>query len=266
MPETEKLELRTDSVEQIIEILQSPHAFVTDKIAQDRANAIVDRLEKQTSSNQDAIALCGLPGAGKSKTAEILSEVYDAPVISMGDAIRGTYKTKKLQQSGTKFPSEEVNSKELGEFASEWRRRAPEEIPEKVTEMASEKDDGLIIIEGVRSVTDNEVLRDYFNDFYLIRVFAPFYERLDRLQERGREGEEKFTATDLAERDENERWNLGFGNLCETDCADLSIDNDLGVDTLRRRLGVLLSPLPFEFEDENAVGVPPNRVKRVHKT
>jgi dephospho-CoA kinase len=256
MPETEQLELRTDSVEQLVDLLEIQNAAnIGEVMFRDRRRAVADRLKRQISK-PDAVAFCGLPGAGKSYTAEKTADVYDAPVVSMGDAIRHKWNTVHKDF--------EPSSKELGNFAAEWREDDPEGIPETVTHIVDQKFQGtrggseqdLFIIDGVRSVADYEVLNDYFDEFYLIEVEAEFYTRLSRLQERGREEETDFTAVDLAERDEREREKLGFRELCEQDHPDQTIKNGTGPDQLAITLSrVVTDKLPVELADGRPLGL-----------
>lgn len=256
MPNTETLELRTDSVEQLVDLLEIQNAAnIGEVMPRERRQAVADRLRRQTSQ-PDAVAFCGLPGAGKSYTAEKTADVYDAPVVSMGDAIRKEYVDT--------FPVAEPSSDELGAFAANWRDEDPKGIPEKVTHIVDQKFQGtrggseqdLFIIDGVRSVTDYEVMTDYFDEFYLIEVKAEFYTRLSRLQERGREGEADFTAVDLAERDEREREELGFGDLCEQGCPDQTIKNGTGSDQLAIALSLVVTDnLPFEIAEAKPLGL-----------
>jgi len=255
MPETEQFELRTDSVEQIIDTLETGAnggTFADTGLTRERATAIVDRLRKQISK-PDAVAFCGLPGAGKSYTAEKAAEVYDAPVVSMGDAIREN-------------APDGATSEELGNFAANTRAADAEQIPKWVVEIADKyhrgvgeyaaRENDLIIIDGVRSTTDYEVLKDYFDDFYLIEVEAEFYKRLSRLQDRGREGEAQFDAVDLAERDKRERNELGFGDLIEYSCPDMNIKNGTGADQLAISLSsVVENNLPFEIQNGKPLGL-----------
>lgn len=251
MPETETIELRTDTIEDLADTLTSSDRVMRE----DRRRAVANRLRNQISK-PDAVAFCGLPGAGKSYTAEKAGDVYDAPVISMGDAIRHEYKQRKwLGNLESEIP-DSIPSKELGQFASDWREEAAEEIPEKVAEIADETDKELVIIDGVRSCTDYEVLNDYFDDFYLIEVQTEFYKRLSRLQKRGREGEDRFDAVDLAERDKRERKELGFGELQDSVYIDMNIKNGTGPDQLAISLSsVVENNLPFEIMNGKPLGL-----------
>jgi dephospho-CoA kinase len=260
MPDTEQLELRTDTVEELIDRLDYDIVGRSNPMSRSRRQAVQDRLRRQTSK-PDAIAFCGLPGAGKSYTAEKAADVYDATVVSMGDAIREQYD----EQHGGAHDS--YDSDDLGDFAAQWRDDDPKAIPAKVVDIARRKhrQEGheLVIIDGVRSATDYEVLNDYFDDFYLIEVEAEFYKRLDRLTERGREGEETFTAVDLAERDEHERNNLGFGELQDTVYIDMNIKNETGPDKLAISLSsVVENNLPFEIQNGKPLGLDSELEKR----
>ena len=246
-PETTTLELRTDSVEQLIDALEIENApNLSQIISRDRRRAVADRLRKQMLT-QDAVALCGLPGAGKSHVADELATVYGASVVSMGDAIRAEFKDRNGR--------EHRDSNELGNFAAEWREEAAEEIPEKVAELAGETGAELVIIDGVRSETDYGVLNEYFDNFYLIDIQAEFYERLDRLKDRGREGEEEFDAVDLAKRGKRERQELGYDALLAADRHDLTLQNGKHSTVAVNLSNIVENILPFEIQDGRPLGL-----------
>lgn len=195
---------------------------------------------------QDAVALCGLPGAGKSYVADILAEVYDTETVSMGDAIRESFKQNQ---------SRRMNSETLANYAASWRKEDFKGIPKKVAEIAEELGDEVIVIDGVRSDTDVEVLREEFDKFHLIEIKAEFYHRLSRLQERGREGEEAFNAVDLAERDIHEKEELGFAKTKEKGYIDISTRNGTGLDNIEYRLlSIVENNLPHSIENYEPLG------------
>lgn len=258
MPETQTVELRMDTVEQLIDLLNNPGDFnsIDPPMNRDRRMAVAGRLRQQTENPPNAIALCGLPGAGKSFVSDKLAQVYDAPVISMGDAIRQEFKERNWLGKPESDVPDSIPSNKLGEFAAEWRGEAPEEIPEKTASIAESKTSDLIIIDSVRSTTDVSVLKSRFDNFHLIEVTTPFYERLDRLTERGREGEESFDASDLAKRDLRELDELGFRETANQGHIDLKINNGKKDQKLPITLSdIVENKLPYEVKDGRPFGL-----------
>jgi dephospho-CoA kinase len=249
-------DLRDDTVEQLIGLLEMTELGVVN-FPIDRRTAIAGRLRQQKPNRRttDAVAFCGLPGAGKSHTAEKLATVYDTEVVSMGDAIRHEYKQRNWKGKLTCDVPDEIPSEELGDFAAELRAEAPEEIPAKTAEMARVLEKDVVIIDGVRSPTDAETLSDEFDNFYLIEVNCGFEERLRRLQDRGREGEADFDRVGLAERDMNELENLGYAALQEGGYKDLTIQNGEHNDLSINLSNLVENNLPFEIQDGKPLGL-----------
>lgn len=246
--------LHDESWNKIINLLRNPDGAQRNPTM----DAIASTIEAQGKSSKEAVALCGLPGAGKSKVAERLTQVYDAPGISMGDAIRHEYKEQNWMGKHRSEVPDEIPSEKLGDFAAQWRDDDAEAIPGKITEMVEElyPNEDLIIIDGVRSTTDYMVLKDYFKELHLVEIQADFYTRLERLVARARDGEEAFTAVDLAERDENERNNLGFEALKVSEYIDLEMANNSGVETLTINLSDLVeNDLPYDIADGRPLGL-----------
>jgi dephospho-CoA kinase len=256
-PNTVEIELREDVVENAVELLRDPKQFnsVNTPMPLRRRKDLADKLERSLPNNPDAVAFAGLPGAGKSYASDKLGTVYDAPVISMGDAIREKYKNENWMGRPKSDVPDEIPSDKLGDFAAEWRSNDAEGIPKKVTQIVDRWDEDLIVIDGVRSPTDYEVLSTFFDNFHLIEIKTPFYERLDRLHDRGREGEDGFTAIDLAERDDRELYELGLYYTRKKDYIDLEIL------TGKRKPGFAISlskivenNLPYRIEDGTPLG------------
>lgn len=243
-PTTVELELREDRAEQLTKLLRDPANFnnVNPPLNTPQRKNLADYIERNLPNNPDAVAFAGLPGAGKSYASDKLGTVYDAPVISMGDAIRDA-------------APDDLSSDELGEFASGWREQDPKAIPGKVRELADDTGEELVIIDGVRSPDDYEVLNEYFDNFHLIEIKTPFYERLDRLHERGREGEDGFTAIDLAERDDRELYELGLYYTRKKDYIDLEILTGKRKPKLAISLSKIVeNNLPYQIEDGTPLG------------
>ena len=248
-------DLRDDTVEQLIGLLNDPYYITVpgdDFMNLDRRKAVAGRLEQQKPNRRttDAVAFCGLPGAGKSYVSEKFAEVYDTETVSMGDAIREEYKNRKWDREMIGKGKLKIPSDELGNFAAEWRAEAPEEIPAKTAEIARNCDQDVVIIDGVRSPTDAETLADEFDDFYLIEIECHFEERLRRLQDRGREGEADFDRVDLAERDMNELKNLGYADLQEGGYKDLNMKNNEHSDVDMAVMNLVNENLPFDVVED----------------
>lgn len=237
------LTLHNESVEKIVRILHRE----SDRTGNPTPSTIANTIDAQRSTrSQEAITLTGLPGAGKSYVAEKFGTVYDAPVISMGDAIRAHCPDEARDDSDA-----------LADFAADVRRHDPTQIPKWVADLARDEPSGLVIIDGVRSVMDYEVLDDYFKRLHLIEVGASFEVRLERVRDRGREGEDEFGRVELAERDEHELSELGQRQLGKDVGADLTVANDHGEGLLRMNLSVLVdNDLPYDVVDAEPI-LPP---------
>lgn len=208
-----------------------------------------------------AIGFCGLPGSGKTTVSETAANMTeDTVALSMGDAIRDV------------APDDVRGSSEkLGEFAAGARSQDPESIPTWLCDLAAEHDEQYFLVDGVRSVTDYEVLDEYFEGFVLVDVQADFYTRLTRLQDRGREGEAEFSATDLLSRDAREYEELGYRELLDFEYGgeeylpnleyteydmgliDVEMVNDGGLSELREYVGMVLSEVEFFPSPEMAL-------------
>lgn len=139
----------------------------------------------------------GYPGAGKSEFAKV-AQNNNIPVISMGDQVRSRY------------PDDSDEYEHTGEFSTEQRETHGRDIVARwTTDEIDSLDADTAVIEGVRSLEEMAYLEEYFSDFTLVYVYASKEIRLERLNERGREGEEEFDMDDLEERDEREEgWGL----------------------------------------------------------
>lgn len=207
--------INSDSVDEIIRLLNRETAETGDETYRAIANTIEGQ-RRETGSGL-AIGLAGLPAAGKSYIAEVLADRMShegvTETISMGDAIR-------------ERAPDGLDSDELGEFAADAREEDPCQIPRWVTELAERKDTDRFVIDGVRSPADYHVLNQHFAEFYLVHVHAAFEFRVNRIRDRGREGEEDFDRNDLLKRDAHEVQNLGFGDLRSMKVFDAHLRNE----------------------------------------
>ncbi|NPB00156.1 MAG: AAA family ATPase [Crenarchaeota archaeon] len=127
------------------------------------------------------LLIAGLPCAGKTTVAKILSELTNAPVIVMGDVIR-----EISEKTG-----EEPHKVAVGLRRREGRRAVAMRVLEKLKNIQS----SLVIVEGVRSIDEVECFRENGYDTYLIYVVASRPVRERRALSRGREEDVKHVPT-----------------------------------------------------------------------
>lgn len=168
-----------------------------------------------TDAQPTALFIYGLPGAGKSTVLDAAAD-HGIPSITMGDVVR-----KRAREA----LGDDLNSDDIGEWATRQREQhGPTIMAEYTREELLATDPSLAIVEGTRSLDEIRVFEQDFETMTL-RVDAPFSARLQRLQDRGRDGEASFTATDLQARDARE-FTWGLGELFAADSPDFVIQND----------------------------------------
>jgi dephospho-CoA kinase len=145
------------------------------------------------------VCLTGMPGAGKSTIAEGLkSKGFE--IFNMGNAVRNEAKKRKLEPTG----------KNLGKLMLELREKnGPGAIAELVKSEIDHSKSDVIIIDGIRSYPEIEVLKKY-GDVKLLAIHASTDTRFGFLQKRGRSDDPK-TKENFEERDDRE-LNVGISN------------------------------------------------------
>lgn len=179
-----------------------------------------------------AFLLSGLPGAGKSTVAQYGIEITDGISVESGDVVR-----QLAAESGLSDPS----SQELGDFAAEQREeQGPAFVAESIVGrfLRGDLPDSYsnVFIDGVRHQDEIREYKQYFDSTTFVWVDSSRDNRLERMQERARDGEDNFDALDLLERDSNEFENLGVRTLLNpTDgqSPDVVIENNESIDDLR---------------------------------
>ncbi|MFB6198644.1 MAG: AAA family ATPase, partial [Halobacteriaceae archaeon] len=156
------------------------------------------------------------------------------PVVTMGDIIREETAARGLDPSEHHGEVARALRDEEGDDAV--ARRALPVIKDRL------EDNGTVLVDGIRSDVEVDVFEDEFgDDFTLVSIEAPFEQRLERLDLRGRDNPETES---LHERDARE---LGFGMGDAMHRADISIVNDGSLSSFRERFKSLLT------EGENAI-------------
>ena len=157
------------------------------------------------------VCLTGMPGAGKSTIAEGLkSKGFE--IINMGNAVRAEAKNRNLDPSGNN----------LGKLMLELREKnGPGAIAELVIPQIENSKSNVIIIDGIRSSPEIEVLRKY-GRVKLLAIHASTDTRFGFLQKRGR-SDDPQTKEIFEERDDRE---LGVGISSPIALSDDAISNN----------------------------------------
>ncbi len=151
-----------------------------------------------------------MPGAGKSTIAEGLKlKGYD--IINMGNAVREEAKTRNLESTGPN----------LGKLMLELREKnGPGAIAELIKPQIESSTASVILIDGVRSTDEIQVLRK-LGSVKLLAIHASTDTRFDFLQKRER-SDDPQTKDNFEERDNRE---LGVGLSKPIALSDYAISN-----------------------------------------
>ena len=151
-----------------------------------------------------------MPGAGKSTIAEGLkSKGYD--IINMGNAVRAEAEKRNLE------PTRE----NLGKLMLELREQnGPGAIAELIKSNIESSSSNVILIDGVRSNDEIQILKK-FGNVKLLAIHASTKTRFDFLQKRGR-SDDPQTHKHFEERDNRE---LGVGISNSIALSDYAISN-----------------------------------------
>jgi len=171
-------------------------------------------------AKQTVIGLVGLPGAGKSTALSIIKKI--APVVIMGDIVRA-----EVIKSGA-----EINSKTLGDMSKIIRQlKGNTFLAEKCVDKIKTMKDGLIFIDGIRSMQEVKYFRKYW-DLPIIAIICSDEIRHKRLLERGRK-DDSLDIEKILGRDKRE---IGFGVDKVIIEAEFKIENDRDVHHLKKEL------------------------------
>lgn len=165
------------------------------------------------------IAICGLPGSGKTTAIEAIEDL--GIIVTMGDVVREEVKNRNLEPSGNN----------IGKIAKELREKyGPAIIAEKCVELIKRKNEKIIFIDGVRSISEVTVFRKYWT-FPIIAIIVDEEIRFKHLFERNRSDDPK-TLEDLKERDKRE---IEFGLDKVLEIAEYRIYNNSSIENLKKK-------------------------------
>ena len=172
------------------------------------------------------VCLTGMPGSGKSTIVSAL-KAKGIEALNLGDGVRAEAKRRNLESTGDN----------LGKLMLELREKnGPGAIAELLTEQIKNSQSGVIIIDGVRSTAEIEVLKNV-GTVKLLSIEASADTRYKFLGGRGR-SDDPETREKFEERDKRE---IGVGIGKSIEIADETISNsDITLDELTERAYIVI--------------------------
>ena len=157
------------------------------------------------------VCLTGMPGAGKSTIVSKLKE-QGYETFNLGDGVRAEAKRQNLEPTG----------ENLGKLMLELRQKnGPGAVAQLIKESIQNSTHEIIIIDGIRSIHEINVLKETGN-VKLLAVNASSDTRFNFLSERKR-SDDPLTREKFEERDNRE---IGVGLQEIIELADQSIENN----------------------------------------
>jgi dephospho-CoA kinase len=164
------------------------------------------------------ICVVGLPGSGKSTALEF-AKPFGAVVV-MGDVVRDEAIKKGLK----------ITPESLGRIAKELRQKAGADIiAERTILKIHNLEEGIVFVDGLRSLHELELFRQNFPKVVLVSIDAPTNLRYTRLKDRKR-ADDPQSMPDLKIRDTRE---IDFGLKDVMDLAEFQIANNNSVEHLK---------------------------------
>jgi len=167
------------------------------------------------------VCLTGMPGSGKSTIVSAL-KARGLESLNLGDGVRDEAKKRNLEPTG----------ENLGRLMLELRdKNGPGAVANLLTEKIKNSQSEVIIIDGVRSTAEIEVLKNV-GSVKLLSIEASAETRYKFLGARGR-SDDPETREKFEERDKRE---IGVGIGKSIEIADETISNDnITLDELTER-------------------------------
>lgn len=174
---------------------------------------------KRSDKTLKVLSICGLPGSGKTTAIKAIENL--GIVVSMGDIVRNEAKKRNMEPSGNN----------IGKIAKKLREEGgPAIIAEKCVELIKMENEEVIIVDGVRSLSEVNVFRKFWK-FPIIAVISHEEKRLKRLFERSRSDDPK-SLEELKVRDKRE---IEFGLDKVLENADYIIQNNSSIKDLKKK-------------------------------
>jgi dephospho-CoA kinase len=143
-------------------------------------------------------------------------------IVTMGDVVRNEVKIRNLEPTGNN----------IGKIAKVLREKnGPAIIAEKCVELIKKKNEEIIFVDGVRSISEVMVFRKYWK-FPIISILVDEEKRFKHLFERNRSDDPK-SLEDLKERDRRE---IEFGLDKVLEIAEYRIYNNSSIEDLEKKI------------------------------
>ena len=168
------------------------------------------------------VGIAGMPGAGKGVFRRTVQRI-GYPVVVMGNEVREEVKRRNLK------PTPE----NLGKIMLQLREsEGPAAVAKRCIPKLKRAKEGIVVIDGIRSLHEVEEFKKQFQNFTLIAIHASPKTRFQRLFRRRRSDDPKswetFMQRDLRELD------VGIGGVIAT--ADHMIVNEGTLTQLKKKL------------------------------
>lgn len=181
------------------------------------------------------ICAVGYNGSGKDTVLNILCQIYDLKMISIGDIVRDL--TREMGLECTRENLNQTSLKYIKEYGRDF-------FPKKVIEIIENNGYENVCVSGIRTYIDVEVLKSYYKDkFFLIYVQGDENTRYNRLKNRGEERDPKdFNEFLTQEKNEEKRFQISKAIRC----AVYTIDNNGSIEDLRNGIYKMIDDCGFE--------------------
>jgi dephospho-CoA kinase len=172
------------------------------------------------------VGVAGMPGAGKGAFRRVIQKM-GYPVVIMGDEVREEVKRRNLK------PTPE----NLGKVMLQLREaEGPAAVAKRCIPKLKNAEEGVVVVDGIRSIHEVEEFKKHFPNFALIALHASPKTRYKRLSQRRRSDDPKRWET-FMQRDLRE-LSVGLGAVIAT--ADHTIVNEGTLTQLKRKIHQVL--------------------------
>jgi dephospho-CoA kinase len=165
------------------------------------------------------LLITGMPGSGKEELLNVARSM-DIPFLRMGDIVREFHETSGAAAKGLSV-GQVANGEREKHGKDIWAKRAIERMSGDI-----------FLVDGCRSLDEVNSYKGLSDEVYIIAVHASRLTRYNRLIKRGRDDAPK----DMAEFDERDNRELGWGLGSVIALADYMIVNDSDLETFQSKV------------------------------